>query len=155
MIKPTYHINKRTLAILPAKQIEYDTIVIEQQQTLHVRQTSLKIIKNSCKKYWATYEGRREAVIHHMNFQQKVPIPISIMNQLYFFPTHSPNHLDNSWIAAQQITQITRHPHSRNRQSIIQFACGQTLTIDVSTYILRQQAERTFACMYEIGRVKK
>lgn len=150
MIKQSYQINLRTLGILPAKQIEYDTIVIEEHQTLYIRQTPLEIIQESCINDWASYEGKRKAVSHHMNITYKVPIPISLTENLYFFPTHSPRDINNCWIGAHHIAHIMKHPHSR-RKSIIQFQCGRKLTLDVSEYILQQQMNKTRACMYKIG----
>lgn len=155
MIKPIYHINERTLAILPAKQMTYDSIVIEQEQTLHICQTPFQIIKTSCKNDWTSYEGRRQAVIHHMHFTHKVPIPISLIKNLYFFPTHSPHNIHNCWIGAHHIAHITKHPHSGKRKSIIQFKCGQTISLDVSAYTLQQQTQRTFACMYQIRQMNQ
>src|SRR5690625_6073800 len=96
IIKTRYTIIEETNALLPAKQIDYNAIVIERSRILYIKQTPLQIIQTSCQKYWSTYEGRRDAVVNQMNFKQKVPIPISIHKAIYLFPTHSPNHLDNS-----------------------------------------------------------
>lgn len=71
-------INEQTVALLPAKQIEYDTIVLEHEKKYHVRQTPFHIIKAACCNNWCTYEGRRKAVIYHTNFKQKTPIPINL-----------------------------------------------------------------------------
>lgn len=45
MIHTKYTVNKETLAILPARAIDYRAIVLEKQQTYHIRQTPLEIIK--------------------------------------------------------------------------------------------------------------
>lgn len=148
MILPTYHITQNTLAILPAKQLNYDTIIIEQQTTKHIQQTPLSIIKSACEQEWSTYDGRRQAISQQMNFKQKVPIPTSIINKHIFFPTHSPHHLDNNWIAAHHITHIKR---TTKHQSTLQFTNGQILTLDTSYHTLHQQTKRAFACLYQIS----
>src|SRR5699024_12209027 len=94
-IESKYIINKETVAILPAKQIEYHAVVTEGNQTVFVRQTPLELVKAACLANWCTYEGRRQAVMHHTGFKQKVPIPISINHEIFAFPTHAqlPPHL--------------------------------------------------------------
>src|SRR5690625_7827007 len=106
MIMDYYRINENTLALLPAKQIDFETIVIETDQIIKVRKTSLELIEAACYNEWSTYEGRRQAVIHHTNFKRKVPIPINIKKGIYFFPTHSPTSIHNKWISFQHIDQI-------------------------------------------------
>lgn len=92
MIHKTYQVNRQTIALRPAKVIDHSTIVIEQEETYKIKETPLQIIKEACIANWSTYEGRRQAVIHHTNFKQKVPIPstskkISLPSQ----PTHQQN----------------------------------------------------------------
>src|SRR5690625_7871127 len=108
IIQSEYTIIRKTHALFQAKYFEYDTIVIEQERKLYIRQTPLQIIRASCQKYWSTYEGRRDAVVNQMNFKQKVPIPVSIDKTIYLFPTHSPNHLDNSWIAFEHVARFDK-----------------------------------------------
>mgnify|MGYP001365043780 FL=1 len=47
-IKKNYNINKNTLAIVPVKQIEYNSIVLDANQIIYVHQTPLQIIKEAC-----------------------------------------------------------------------------------------------------------
>lgn len=138
-IQPTYCINEHTCALIPAKSIHYDTIVIERNATLHIRQTPLQIIDNSCQREWTTYEGRKAAVMMHTNFRQKIPLPINIHKQIHIFPTHSPTHIDNCWIVFQNIIathyltdNTTQHP-----QTIFQFKGGQSLAMNISKHILK------------------
>src|SRR5690625_3419834 len=71
-----YIANDNTLAILPTKQIDYHSLVIEKSQVYHIRKTPLEIIKASCEHNWSTYEGRKATVTKHMGFTYKVPIII-------------------------------------------------------------------------------
>jgi len=63
IMQSKYTTIRETLALFPAKHFEYDTIVIERERKLYIRQTPLQIIKASCQNYWSTYEGRRDAVV--------------------------------------------------------------------------------------------
>jgi competence protein ComK len=86
-----YEINKETIAIIPANHIDYYSIVLERDQQLHVKLTPLQLIKASCLEGGSTYDGRRLAVTHQTGAQNKVPIPIHPLEQIYAFPTHSPS----------------------------------------------------------------
>src|SRR5690625_4160596 len=85
----SYDISLKTIVLLPGRDIDYDTIAIEGNETKHVRQTSFNIIKEAClKSDWTSYEGRREGVIKHTNFKQKTPIPIDIRKAIFFQHIH-------------------------------------------------------------------
>lgn len=150
MVRSNYVINLETLAILPAKQMDYDSNVLTKSGMLHSNQLPLDIIRISCLENWTTYEASRTAAKHHMHFTNKVPILVNKQHQLYFFPTHSPTHIDNCWIAANHIEYIQE---ARNQKSYIQFKCGQKLILDVSTYTLQKQKNRAYACMFKFNQM--
>lgn len=152
-IQPSYNIHTKTFALTSAKAIDYDTIVLEKNRILRIQQTPMQIIKQSCYHGWTTYKGRRKAVIHHTNFYQKTPVPISITNRIYLFPTHSPNHIDNYWLSYQGIISI--HPMKHIPQTILQFKDGQTLKLNVSKHVIKTQMKRTFQVMYQLETSKK
>src|SRR5690625_1224879 len=155
IIQSEYTIIRRTHGLFQAKHFEYDTIVIERERKLYIRQTPLQIIKSSCQKYWSTYEGRRDAVVALMNFKQKVPIPISIHKAIYLFPTHSPNHLDNSWIAYEHVARFDKLQYpSQPEQTLVTFKNGYTETLDVTVHTFEKQWQRTFELMYKSGRIR-
>lgn len=155
-IQSTYKINRNTLALMPAKHIAYDTIVLEPHQTACIRQTPLQIIQSACFNDWSTYEGRRQAVIYHTNFKHKVPIPIDLHQRICFFPTHSPRNFNNLWIAFQHIAKVSKTKKKTGKpQPIIHFKSGQTLTLDISIHTLKQQMNRTLECMYRIGQMNE
>lgn len=156
-ILPSYTLHKNTFALLPAKAIDYDTIVLEKNNFLYIQQTPLQIIKNSCYKYGTTYEGRRKAVNYHTNFYQKIPLPISIKKRLYLFPTHSPKHLNNCWLSYMNISsaQYIKDASFKQPQTILQFKDGQTLKLNVSEHIMQTQMERTFQVMHQLETIKK
>lgn len=150
---PTYVIDEHTYALIPAKSIDYETIIKDGNGIKYVKDTPFNLVRKSCRDYWGSYEGNREAVIHHLNFIQKVPIPICIRKGIYLFPTHSPSHLDNHWIAFKHVASIHKGPQQSSKSpasSIITFTNGRTITLHVSLYSLNIQMQRTFKCMYKI-----
>ena len=156
MIESKYIITKETVALFPVKHIDYNTVIIESAQTKYIKQTPLEIIKTSCFNYWSTYEGRRAAVVHHMAFKQKVPIPVSIQKAICLFPTHAPTHFENNWIAYEHIDRfhrITQQNHKHPAQIYVTFKNGYTTILNVSLHIFKTQWQRTFNLMYKIGMI--
>src|SRR5699024_10795848 len=154
MIQQNYIITSETCAILPAREIDYQTIVIKEDTTLYVTQTPLEIMKASCLHYWATYEGRRRAVIEKLRYKQKTPIPVSVTNKLCLFPTHAPTHINNCWINRAQVnywerTEIAKR--TKNRQTEIIFYNWHRIELGISMHTLQEQMERGFRVMVESG----
>jgi len=145
MIMDHYFINEHTIALLPAKQIEYQTTVIETNNILRINKTPLQIIKDACISNWSSYEGRRRAVIHHTKYKHKVPIPIHIEKQICAFPTHSPTHFDCKWIFSNHILQLKKCTTSC--RSVVEFTNNRQLKVNVSPYILEKQFQRSLSCM--------
>lgn len=148
-----YIVNKKTLAIIPAKQVEYESIVMEGNQVLRVRQTPLQLIKKACLDYWSSYEGRRQAVMYHTNFMRQVPIPISPQHGIYTFPTHATGHIDCHWIFFNNILLITEGDPSKeksNTKTQVIFKNRKTLRLNISMHVLENQMNRTFECKYRI-----
>ena len=154
----SYDISLKTMALLPARDIDYDTIIIEENKTENVRQTSFNIIEDAClKRNWTTYEGRRDGVIQQTNFKQKTPIPIDIQKGIYFFPTHSPNNMDNIWIAFHHILSIGKIPareRTKDAQSIVHFKNRHALKLNISFHTLKEQYNRTLQCVMIINEAK-
>lgn len=148
-IEPDYSINKSTIAIIPAKQIEFDSIVIEESQKFYIRQTPLQIIKASCLEYWSDYEGRRKAVIHHTGFKEKVPIPINSQEVMVAFPTHAIKHFDCSWLFYNHILQHERVKDDPTK-TLITFTNGQTLSLNVSAKSIKTQLTRSLEIIQRI-----
>lgn len=153
MLLETHVLTENTYALIPAKEIDASTIVMEDKQETRVRTTPLEIIKQSCIHHWSTYEGRRTAVIDHLQFKQKTPIPISIAQKICFFPTHSPTHADNHWINFAQIAKWGEVTHQGRKRTQILWINGDHLTLDISRHTLQTQIERAFQVMHVSGMV--
>lgn len=150
MTANTYPIHEQTLAIVPTKQLDYGSLVMERQSPAYLRKTPMQLVKQACLDHWATYDGRRQAVMQHLGIQRKVPIPISPEKGIYLFPTKSPQHADNCWISCQHIASIEKTQTANPHASIIYFTNGQNLPVHVSSRVLHGQMQRTLWCMYHI-----
>ncbi len=146
-ILSTYDINPSTLSLLPAPNIEYDTVVYEPDRIFHVKQTPLQIIKKACLENGASYEGRRASVIHLTASKQKVPIPVSICKHIYVFPNASPSQFLCRWIFYHHVSSIKSKSQNGNDQSIITFKNGQQLPMQESLNLLEKQMYRTAMCI--------
>src|SRR5699024_7047556 len=116
---------------------EYETIVIETDRMILIKKTPIELIETACQNEWSTYEGRRKAVIHHTKFKRKVPIPINIEKEMYFFPTLAPTNIHNIWIAYRHIQDIKQHQSNPAKSTII-FVNGVKLSVDISYHMLDQ-----------------
>ncbi|MFS0821494.1 competence protein ComK [Bacillus sp. 1P02SD] len=149
-IQPFYEVNPQTMAILPAREIEYSAIVKEIHQIIYARQTPLQIIKAACLEGGATYEGRRKAVTHLTGAVQKVPIPINPRRKIFAFPTHSPTAFECNWIFHHHIKTIKPSGKTNpTTQSIILFKNNQELPLNESPYIIQKQYTRTGMCILQ------
>lgn len=149
-ILANYTLNKRTIALLPAKQIEYETIAVEEDRRFFIKKSALQIIQEACIKNGSTYEGRRDAVIQLTGFKRKVPIPISIKKNIYTFPTHSPKDYDCIWLFHNHIQAAfpLSTPIHSNVKSMILLSNQQHLPLFLSNHTLQKQIERTRYCIY-------
>lgn len=141
-----YQINKQTLALLPAHHLDYQTIVLEGDRELYVKQMPLQLIEQACLEGGSTYEGRRKAVVYLTGAKNKVPIPISPWNKIYAFPTHSPQVFECSWIFHPHVRSVAPSPKDP-LTTIITFLNGKELTLNVSSYTIQQQIQRTSSCI--------
>lgn len=146
MILEEYEIDARTIALCPAKEIEYYTLVISWDGVYKVRKTPYELIVDACEKFSSTYTKRREDVAKKKKFKRKVPIPISPERGIYAFPTHAPKHYDCYWIFVSHIARITRDKQSKEQTTLI-FKNLHRLRIPLTYYSIVTQYERTLACL--------
>ncbi|MFD1850946.1 competence protein ComK [Oceanobacillus bengalensis] len=154
-IQSRYSINHKTMILLPVKHTDYDTIVVEQDRHLFVQQTTTQLIRTACLDNCSTYEGTRTAVMHKTGFKRKVPIPINRSKRIYTFPTHSTNrNFLSCWVFYQHVEHIRNNPFAKtsNPSAIITFNNMAELKLEaISSYALKQQMRRTFACIREFS----
>ncbi|SDM58332.1 competence protein ComK [Sediminibacillus halophilus] len=144
-VQKDYKITKQTMALLTACQMEYETVVIERNRQLYIKRPPLQLIKNACLNAGSSYDGRRSAVIYHTGSKKKVPIPVSPENNIFAFPTCSPDTLPCNWIFLEHIFDIKSIPKKEKNsiQSIIVFHNGVQLQMKESKRVLEKQFQRT------------
>lgn len=146
-----YEITKDTMALLPARNIDYQTIVLEPHQKRTISQVTLTLIKEACLHGGSTYDGRRLAVISQTGAQNKVPIPINPNEFIYAFPTSSPSSPDCIWIFYQHVK--TMKPHQKNPDySLIVFKNYDELEVPISLSVLQRQMQRTSYCIVRFSK---
>ncbi|WP_100374119.1 competence protein ComK [Bacillus sp. FJAT-45037] len=150
IIHETYDINPHTIALLPAYQPDCDTIVLEGQQTIYVREPALTMIKRACIEGGATYDGRRLAVAELTRAQNKVPISVDTTNQIYAFPTHSPSKLECIWIFYHHVKSFETNVDQPTK-TIVHFHETNSLIADVSYPTFERQMQRTAYCMVKLS----
>jgi len=146
IIQDTYIINEKTVAIYPAKKIEYDATVITLDGLKLVKQTPFQIIKYSCEAYWACYHSRRQATVKRTNFQRNVPIMINPERELITFPTHAPTNYECAWIFIKHVARLTRCTEHKKQTPIV-FKNGYDLLIKKSYNIISNQYNRAETCL--------
>lgn len=149
-IEENYIVNKTTIAIVPAKEIDYDSIVVESESLRYIKQTPEEIIKESCLEYWSDYEGRRKAVIHKTGFKEKVPIPVNPKQGIIAIPTHAIKHINCCWLMPEYILRFEAIKDDPNFKTVVTFMNGRTLKLDVSIRSFKSQMNRAFEIIYRI-----
>ncbi|RIW30746.1 competence protein [Bacillus salacetis] len=150
-ILSSYTISHLTSALLPAKHPEYLTKVIEPDTILYVTQPPFSIIKEACLQGYSSYEGRRESVKYYTGYQRKVPIAIKPQQNIFAFPTLSPETFECSWLFPSHIQSIT-HAITADKtiRSLVTLKCGRKLYMSESPAVIKKQLQRTahFSMMY-------
>lgn len=141
-----YIITEDTLAILPVKHIEYNSVVYELGKGYYVRQTPMQIIKESCKAYHSSYAGRREATISLTNAKYKSPIIVRERDDLLAFPTISPKKFECVWILAAHIKTI----ENANNECCVVFNNDFALSLSISFNCLQSQLNVTQLLHYSL-----
>ncbi|OIJ16520.1 hypothetical protein BKP45_21180 [Anaerobacillus alkalidiazotrophicus] len=147
-ILSNYEITSQTMALLSVAHLDYCTIALEPSQEFYINKPPLQLIKQACLEGGSTYEGRKKAVVHLTGAKHKVPIPINQLEQIYAFPTHSPNQFECSWIFHQHIRSITPLKTPKEpQQTMITFHNMKQLKLPVSYYSIEKQMQRTASCI--------
>lgn len=137
-----YEINPYTMAILP---IDYGSRtyskIIETDEECISPFKPLYIVKVSCEFFGVTYEGRRNGTKKLIGANHKVPIAICPVNNIYFFPTTSPdNTMKCAWIGYEHILDYKK---GSKGTTIVLFKNNQTYEFDISLSSFQNQMIRT------------
>ncbi|RBW68855.1 competence protein ComK [Bacillus taeanensis] len=142
-----YEISKGTMAIFSAAHESYGSKILDLSGEYFSEKIPMELIRSGCLDGGSTYEGRKKAVIYHTNICEKIPIPISLLENIYAFPTHAPIQFENVWIFYHHVKEIRPFKN----KSIVVFKNNQTLELGVSFYVLKKQIERTAYCEFRFS----
>ncbi|MDD4705769.1 MAG: competence protein ComK [Bacilli bacterium] len=131
-----YEINEKTLAIVPFSN--YKSIIYESHDCFILEKSVSKIMDSSCKYYGSTFEGRQKGTAFLTGIRYKAPIIISEENNIIFFPTSSPRLKECAWISLNNIKKF----YDKETKMLIEFMNKETIEIDISSNILRNQIFR-------------
>ncbi len=142
-----YTINTSTMAIRCARHLEFQTHIIEKGSTIYSKLPSLKLIEYACIMGGSTFKGRQDSVKFRFGIHSKIPILINHHDETILFPTHSPSHIDNTWISLEHYHKA--HEHPERGKSILEFSNGDRITVDCSLKTLHKQHQRASALMLQ------
>lgn len=131
-----YEINSSTLAIVPIDN-EVSKVYEEEEEYI-VQKSSNSIIKDNCKFYGSSYEGRCIGTKSLTGIKTKYPIIIEESRNIIFFPTSSIRTKQSTWIALNKIKDFKK----KNNNSQILFKNQEKLELDISLYSLENQIIR-------------
>lgn len=134
-------ISSSTMALLPlqygsrlyTKMKEYDgdfTIPLK----------PFTVVKESCRYYASSYQGRKEGTKTLIGVTHKAPIVIDPFQGIYLFPTASPARDDCIWISQGFVEDYQAAEYGKTE---VMFINGETLVLPVSLHTFRQQMYRT------------
>ena len=131
-----YEINSSTLAIIPID--EEISKVYEEETEYIINKSSNSIIKENCKFYGSSYEGRCVGTKSLTGIKTKYPIIIEESRNIIFFPTSSIRSKQSTWIALNKINKI----HKKNYNSQVIFNNEKKIDLNISFYSLENQIVR-------------
>lgn len=133
-----YEINTSTLAIIPIN--DKITKIYEEETEYIVKEPANDIIKNNCKFFGSSYEGRCIGTQSLTGIKSKLPIIIEESRNIIFFPTSSIRNQQSSWIALNKIKYFSKSNIGPN--GIITFKNHKTVPLNISYYSLGNQIVR-------------
>ena len=140
VLYPDYEVNPKTLALRAAKTVEYGTRVYEEDGVYLTEKSPIELIEDACLQGGSTYEGRRQATVHHLNYVQSTPVVLNPYWNIFALPSESPENLECVWVMFQHI----RWARSVTKTSSgIHFLNGLFLDVPVSVDRMQKQIERT------------
>ncbi|MDZ5711367.1 competence protein ComK [Jeotgalibacillus haloalkalitolerans] len=142
-----YEINQETMTIRCARHLELQTRIIKASKSCYSVLTSLQLMEYACKMGGSTYKGRQESVRFKFGISSKIPILINQNEEIIMFPTHSPTHIDNTWISLEHFDKAFEH--AERGKAIVRFINGEQVTVMCSLKTLSKQHQRASALMLQ------
>lgn len=143
-------INRKTTAVMYYSHPQYQTLMIETDGAFLTSKPPEQLFEEACLKHGSSYEGRRKAVIHVLQYWKRTPFAIAPLLGIYAFPTASSRDRDCVWLFLEHTLQFLPDP-TNHQHSIVQFRNGKELGVKASARFLYTQYERTSACASKFG----
>lgn len=114
--------------------------VLEEEREIYVALSPIRIIENSCKFYCSSFEGRKQGTKTVTGFTHKPPIVIDQINDIFFFPTASPNNENCIWVSLHYSYEYKSTPSGN---TYLMFPNNSTVEFPVSKASFETQVYRT------------
>ncbi len=135
------HITRYTMALFPLFYDEHIwTKVLEEDGEIIVKKSPIEMMEQSCLYYGASLKGRREGTKHMIGISHKAPIAVEPANEIFFFPTISPNDPQCIWLSH---LHIRHHEHIQLGKTRVIFSNGMDMTLCISHHSFVNQLHRT------------
>lgn len=140
-----YAVNVMTMIIKPMHdEDQLCSRIIQQDGEFLSPFKPSNVIKMNCLDNGSSFEGTVSGSRHLLGGYQKVPVMICSENQIYFFPTASPEHADCIWINPLHIQHYKKFD---KKTTLVIFKNNQSMKIPVSLYTFHNQYQRTLSLM--------
>jgi competence protein ComK len=141
IILDQFIISRYTMAILP-HHLHGNSYakVVEEDGEYVVKMRPLDIVKRSCNYYGASFRGRKDGTRAVIGVTHKAPIAIEPLNEIYVFPTISPNDSRCVWLSH---LHVYKYEPTKNDQTIVYFTNEKSILLDVSYHSFVNQLYRT------------
>ncbi|ANB57782.1 comK family protein [Anoxybacillus sp. B7M1] len=134
-------VSRYTMVILPHHFHDHHyTKVIEEDGEYIVKMKPIEIISRSCYYYGSSLKGRKEGTKEIIGITHKPPIAIEPLNEIYVFPTTSPNDIRCVWISHMHVLE---YEPSRGDTTTVYFKNDKSVCLDISYYSFVNQLYRT------------
>lgn len=134
LVVTDYEINPGTLALIPIDDKSSKVLELDNKELI-VNKSTNKIIKENCKMYGCSLQGRLEGASKLLGSKYKNPVIISEINNIIFFPTMSYRDNDCVWISSTNLKDYMKD----NNKTIIRYKDNSKLELDCSYYIIDNQ----------------
>ncbi|SDC44505.1 competence protein ComK [Pelagirhabdus alkalitolerans] len=146
--KTSHDLSHKTKAYIAAeKDGMWGTLVYEEgeKEPEFILKTPSKLIDIICETNGEKLLSRHDSAKILCGFNNKAPVALSVANNHYFFPTHSPNNPSCSWFSHSHIKEIHKGKYG---DAIVMFRDHQKLEVPISAGIMTNQLHRTAQYRY-------
>lgn len=133
-------VQSETLLLKPVHFGEQTMVYEKKKKPVLIPHKTLKIIKKSCLKHAATYEGRKKASMFILGTKTKLPLVIDSVEGTYLFPLASHLKPDCVWVAFSHVAALQEID---KKQTNIFFKDGQEALVKASLFVVWSQMNLT------------